>query len=154
MKWINNIFNNFIAKLIALALAIATWFYIFDVVNSTSLLQKEEIAPHVFSRYHFTMKKVLVEPDFYGTAPKGYCVAFDKVKIVPQEIFIFGPESILKNVAEIGTERIDIGEYTRSTKLDVGLRSDIKFLRTEDKAIEVYLPVETLENAPEPNKGK
>lgn len=144
MKLANIIFNNFWAKLIALALAIATWFYVFDLVNSDMFSQRRETAEEVFLRYNFIMKELPVKPVFYGKSPEGYRVVYDKVKIEPSKITVFGPEEVLEDVAELETERISLGEYTRSATLRLGLRSDKKGLELKDKVVEVTLPVELI----------
>ncbi|RKY40854.1 MAG: hypothetical protein DRP85_07785 [Candidatus Makaraimicrobium thalassicum] len=142
MNWGRIIFNNFWPKVITLALAIATWFYVFDLVNSDSFLQKNETVEDVFSRYKFIVKEVQVKPVFFGRSPEGHHVLLDKVKVEPPRIAVFGPEEIVEDVNDLRTDRIDLGEYTRSVKLHLGLHSDTKFLRFKDKVVDVYLPVE------------
>lgn len=145
MGWANSIINNFWAKLISLILAIATWFYVFDMVNSDSFLQKEETVEDIFSRYKFVVKEVTVKPVFFGTSPKGYRMIFDEVKVDPSRISIFGPKDIVKDVEELKTDRINVGEYTRSVKLSLGLHSNKKLLQLEGKLVDVYLPVVKVE---------
>ncbi|MBU1084588.1 MAG: YbbR-like domain-containing protein [Candidatus Omnitrophota bacterium] len=138
------IFNNFFAKIISLALAVATWFYVFDLVNKDSFSQKNETIEDVFSRYKFVVKEVPVKPVFTGKSPEGYRVAFDKVKIEPDKISVFGPEEAVAGLEGLQTDRINLGEYTRSVKLSLGLNSDVKFLRINDKVVDVYIPVEPI----------
>ncbi|MEA3489539.1 MAG: YbbR-like domain-containing protein [Candidatus Omnitrophota bacterium] len=145
MRWGNIIFNNFWPKVISLALAAATWFYVFDLVNTDSRLQEKETIEDIFNRYKFIVKEVPVKPVFSGKSPKGRRVAFDKVKIEPSVIAIFGPEDIIEGVNELRTDKINIGEYTRSAHLRLGLNSDIKFLEIKDNVVDVYLPVEVVE---------
>ncbi|MFH1877956.1 MAG: YbbR-like domain-containing protein [Candidatus Omnitrophota bacterium] len=141
----NIIFNNFLAKIFSLALAGATWFYVFDIINNDSYSQKKETVEDVFSRYKFIVKELPVKPVYSGKSPAGYTVAFDKVKIVPSRISVFGPEDVLANLTELRTDKINIGEYTRSTHLRVGVDSDLKFLQMAGQVIDVYLPVEIAE---------
>ena len=154
MSWGGVVSNNFWPKVIALALAIATWFYVFDVVNDDSFLQKKETVEDVFSRYKFIVKEVEVKPVFSGRSPEGYRVVFDKVRVEPSRIAVFGPGKIMEDVNDLRTDRINLGEYTRSVKLHLGLHSDTKFLRFEDKVVDVYLPVEREEQRiKEPGSG-
>lgn len=142
MSWSKIITNNFWAKLISLVFAIATWFYIFDMVNQDSFRQKIETTEEVFSRYNFIVKELPVKPVFSGKSPEGYRVAFDKVKVDPSVIAILGPEDVINDLTELNTKSIDLGEYTRSAKLTVGLSSDVDLLNLEDKVVDVYVPVE------------
>ena len=137
-------FNNLWMKLIALILAVATWFYVFDLVISDSPMQKGETVEDIFSRYHFSVKQVPVKPAFVGKTPEGYRIPFDKMKIEPETIYVFGPEEVIEGVEELRTEKINLNEYTRSTRILSGINSDIKFLQFEDDAVAIYLPVETV----------
>ncbi len=62
MKFGNIFFNNFLAKIISLILAVLTWFYVFDLINSDSFHQKKESVEDIFSRYKFVVKEVAVKP--------------------------------------------------------------------------------------------
>ena len=73
MRWGNIIFNNFWAKVISLVLAIATWFYVFDLINADSFLQKKQTVEEVFSQYNFIVKEVPVKPVFWGKAVWARC---------------------------------------------------------------------------------
>ncbi|MFH1552564.1 MAG: YbbR-like domain-containing protein [Candidatus Omnitrophota bacterium] len=148
MKWSNLLFYNFWPKLISLALAIATWFYVFDLINTDSFTQKKETVEDVFSNYKFIVKEMPVKPVFFGKSPDGYRVRFEKVKVEPPKISVFGPEDVLRGVSELRTDKIDLAEYTRSAKLSLGLQSDAKLLEMKDRVVDVYLPVERVETVP------
>jgi hypothetical protein len=135
------ILNNFMAKIIALILAASTWFYVYDLIKNDSYLQKKETAEDMVSRYKFIVKEVPVRPVFTGKSPDGYMVSFDKVKAVPERISVFGPKEIVENLDFLNTENINLAEYTRSVRLRLGLKSNIRFLKMEDKVVDVYLPV-------------
>jgi YbbR-like protein len=139
MGLLKNIFHNAWPKVLALVLAIATWFYVFDLVNSDS--QRKETVAEVLSRTNFIVKEVEVKPVFTGKTPNGYVVVFDEVKIRPATVSIFGPEVIVDKVTELRTDRIDLGEYTRSVTLKLGIHSNVKSLPLDDKVVEVVLPV-------------
>jgi len=141
--------NSFWAKIITLIFAIATWFYVFDLVNTDSFLQQKESIEDLLSEYQFILKEVPVKPVFYGKSPEGYQVMFDKVIVEPNEVSIFGPEEIIANIEELKTEKIYLGEYTRSVKLSLGIVSNIENLKVQNNIIDVYLPVEAVPSVPE-----
>jgi YbbR domain-containing protein len=146
------VFNNFWPKVIALALAIATWFYVFDLVNTDSFLQKKETVEEMLSRFEFTMKEVPVKPVFTGRSPEGYQAVFEKVIVDPSNVTLFGPGEILDGVTELRTDPIDVSEYTKSARLQVRVGSDVKALNFKDKTVYVYLPVESVGKDLEPGK--
>ena len=76
MNLLNVIAHNFWLKIISLVLAIATWFYVFDLVNPVSFTQRQEKPEDVFARYQFTIKEVPVKLVFTGKTPEGYRVAY------------------------------------------------------------------------------
>jgi len=150
MKWWNGIFNNAWPKFITLALAVATWFYVFDLINSDSILKKRERTEEIFSSSKFVVKDVPVKPIFTGRTPEGYRVDFDKIKIDPVKIAIFGPEEIVGDITGLRTDKINLSEYTRSVKLVLPVRADEKFLRSWNKSVVVYVPIEPVpEKKPE-----
>lgn len=142
MSWGRIIFKNFWAKIISLALAVATWFYVFDLINDDSFSQKKESEEEIFSRYKFVIKELPVKLEFSGSSPAGYSVNFDEVKIEPEKISVFGPERVMEDVTELKTDKINLNEYTRSTSLRVGVRSEQKGLKIKGNVVKVYLPVE------------
>lgn len=143
----NIIFHNFWAKFFTLILAIATWFYVFDLTNSgESFIQKKQTIEDLFAEYKFIVKDVTVKPVFYGKPPKGYQVLVDDVTVTPSTISIYGPEDIIRNVEDLKTEKIDIGEYTRTFNFEASLVSDNDMLKFKDKAVEVFVPVEPVKD--------
>ncbi|NQT33121.1 MAG: YbbR-like domain-containing protein [Candidatus Omnitrophica bacterium] len=142
MSWGDKLLNNFWPKVIALVLAVATWFYVFDMVNTDSFSQKKETVADAMHRLDFTDKEVSVEAVFTGKSPSGYRVLFNKVKVDPSRISIFGPKVVLKDIDDLRTDKVDLGEYTRSVKLTLGLHSDSRILQLKDKTVDVYIPIE------------
>ncbi len=141
------VFRNFWPKVFSLALAVATWFYVFDLVN-TDTYQKKETIEELISKAGFIAKDLPVKTVFTGKTPEGYRVVFEKIKIDPQQISILGPETLVEKVSELKTDRIDLSEYTRSTILSLGLRTDVKALDLKDKVVEVVLPIEKINDEP------
>lgn len=139
--------NNFWAKVVTLVFAIGTWFYVFDLMNSDPYLHRRETAEQILSNFNFSLKEVPIKAVFYGRSPRGYRVAFDKVKVEPEKMTIFGPKSALDQVEELRTDRIDIREYTASVQLKIGISSDVKYINLDNKTVDVYIPVEPSESS-------
>ena len=146
MRIVDKVFNNFLLKIFSLILAVATWFYVFDLVNTDSATGKKETLEQVLERYDFTAKEVPVRPVFSGASPQGYRIVYENIKVVPASVVVFGPFESVNAASEVRTDKIDISEYTRSTKLTLGVRSDVRFLRLKDKVVDVYLPVERVQS--------
>lgn len=151
MRWKSLITHNFWPKLISLVLAVATWFYVFDLVNIDSFVQKKETVEDDFTRYSLVVRELPVKPVFSGKSPEGYRVVFDKVKVVPSSISVFAPEAILNEVTELRTDKVDLGEYTRSVQLRLGLAPENGAFKLDDKVVDVFIPIEAV--APEEGKG-
>ena len=144
MKIFDLLVNNFWLKIFSLMLAVATWFYVFDLVDSDLAVTRKQSLEQMMGRYNFITREVPVKPFFMGRSPEGFRVVFEKVKVDPSSIVIFGPQEVVNAVNALRTDTIDIGEYTRSTKLSLGVQSDVKLLRFKDKFVDVYVPVERI----------
>ncbi len=141
MKWGGFIFNNFWAKVIALILAMATWFYVFDLINRDPYPQKETLGD-IISKYNFVIKEIPVKPVFAGKSPEGYNVIYNDLRVQPPVVAVMGPEEILNTIQELHTERINLSEYTRSTELRLSVSSDNELIKVKDKMVTVFMPVE------------
>jgi len=146
--------NNFLPKIMSLILAAATWFYIYDIVQLDHTPPIQESVEDVISRYKFSVKEVPVKPVFYGKSPSGYAVIFDAVRVTPSSVNVFGPEELMMEVDYLSTEPIDLAEYTRSVKLQLGLRSSVKALDIQDKTVTVDLPIREINKDAEKRESK
>ncbi|HNX90457.1 MAG TPA: YbbR-like domain-containing protein [Candidatus Omnitrophota bacterium] len=144
MKIFGFLTNNIWAKIVSLIFAIITWFYILDIMDHEVYAPKKEGIENLFTRYHFIVKEVPVRPSFAGTSPEGYRVVSEKIKMVPSTISILGPELVLDKINELRTDKIDLSGHTRSVTLRLGVHSNSKFLRLNDRFVDVFLPVEKL----------
>ncbi len=143
MKLWSVIFSNFWPKVISLVLAVATWFYVFDLVSNDFFLKRKETAEDVFSKYTFITKELPIKPLFSGKSPEGYRAILSKVKITPPRLAIHGPKDVVYDMKELLTDTINLNEHTRTVTLHLGLHSDRDLLQIEEKIVEVYLPVES-----------
>jgi YbbR domain-containing protein len=142
MKPAKIIFHNFWAKIICLVIAVATWFYVFDIVSEDYFGKKQETAQDVMSRYDFVIKELPVVPVFTGESPSGYVIDREQVKVTPSEISVYLPRELVGDVRQLQTEKVDIGEYTRSTWITRNIRSDLNIPDLEEEEVNIYIPVE------------
>jgi hypothetical protein len=146
MKFFNIITNNFWLKVISLVLAVATWFYVFDLVRPL-MLQKQETPEDVFERYQFTIKEVPVKIVFTGKVSEGYRVVYDRVNVIPSSIAIYGPEEIIEDISELRTEEVDLSKHNKTINTELGIVSDLKMVQFKDKIADVYIPIEKIEGS-------
>lgn len=135
------IFHNFWAKVICLILAVATWFYVLDIISDDYFGKKQETAEDVMSRYDFVIKELPVVPVFTGESPTGYVMDREDVKVTPSEISVYLPRELVGDMRQLHTEKIDIGEYTRSTWITRNIRSDLNIPDLEEEEVNIYIPV-------------
>jgi YbbR domain-containing protein len=145
MRLGNIFFHNFWLKFFSLIIAFATWLYVVDLVENDDFSEKKSAVEQVFSRLQFSVKEVPIKPAFTGKAPEGYVILYDDIKITPSSISIFGPTKVLDEVDFLTTQPLDVSEYTRSVNLQTGIRSKFKYLRFENKVVDILLPVQKIE---------
>lgn len=140
MTW--NIFNNFWPKLVTLILSVATWFYAFDEAERDF----PQLYRHRFEDFSpkaaFSFKKLPVQLDLVGKAPFPYEVNLEKIRVRPEEVYVFGPKNILDQMQAVETEQIDLAGYTETTELDMGLKKIGHFLEFDPNSVNVKIPVE------------
>lgn len=139
-----NFFYNFWAKIVTLILAIATWFYVFDMVNQDYTFEQTLFRPA--AEPEFTLKKIVVEPSFTGAPPRGYRARLDEVRVDPQHVHVLAPVTMIRRIDAIRTERIDLRKVTKSTKFSVGLTTDLDMLTLPEEKVEVYVPVSRVDD--------
>lgn len=143
MKVKSALLNNIGLKMLALILAFVTWLYIGEVIEVDSemtVLQK------LLSSSDYISKKLYVKPIFVGAAPAGYKFTESEVKVTPESIVVLGPSNVLSGKEFIYTEPIDLSEHTKRKRLDVELADISPSMKFQKADVQVYLPVEKIEN--------
>lgn len=147
MKIFEIILNNFWAKIIALVLAAATWFSVYDIVTTEIMSKNKETAETVLAKTKFLVKEVPVRVLYAGRSPEGYKVDMANVKVTPHVMSIMGPEGVVDSLKELRTDPVNLGEYTKSAVLRLKVHSDVKAIRVNEKVVEVELPVLNIKDA-------
>jgi hypothetical protein len=142
MNPVGAILNNFWAKVISLILAVATWFYVFDIVTSVDDPRKKDDAGKFFSSERFIARDIPIRPVLFGKPKSGYRLDMEKVRVEPGTISMLLPESIAYSVKELRTEPVDLGEYTKPASLRSKVFSDSKLLRMDRKLVDIFIPIE------------
>lgn len=138
----HNALRNFWAKVITLILAIATWFYVFDVADKDFTQPKFRMMEGVSPQQDFSLKTLRIEPTFRGRSPLSHRARLDQVEVYPNEIHVLGPTHILDMFDILKTEAIDLRQLRENTKVKVGLEELSEFVGFEDDFVEVYIPVD------------
>jgi YbbR domain-containing protein len=84
-------------------------------------------------------KKVAVMPDVTGTPEKGYYLK--SVEVSPAEMAIEGAKSVVRKVATVSTEPIDITGLTEDFKQDVMLKLRENGIRSKTEAVHVHIKI-------------
>ena len=148
-RWIT---HNLGLKILALVLAVATWFYISQEL--TNLKNEEERAIINMLHYEVVSKKLPVQLTIVGEAREEYKVIMEKVTVQPETIIVVGPKNILDEVNYARTVPIDISEYTKDVNKDVALAPIARGIRLKDTFVKAFIPIarelkEETERAPE-----
>lgn len=141
-RWIT---HNLGLKILALVLAIATWFYISQEL--TKLKNEEERAIIDMLHYKVISKKLPVQLMIVGEARKEYKVIMENVTVQPETIIVIGPKNILDEVNYARTVPIDISEYTKDINKDIALAPIARGIRLKNTFVKVFIPI-----AKEPKK--
>jgi YbbR domain-containing protein len=142
--------NNILMKIIALFLAVATWFYVHEEIVKVS---NKNVVPAaaVYPRYGSLVQKVLyVKAIFIGQPPDGYHLDVAKVKVDPEYIVVAGPSDVFKSVSQLETEPIDISQMKRATISDVRLAPVAPSVEVDRLKVKVTIPIVKLETPEEP----
>ena len=143
-RWIT---NNIGLKLLALVLAITTWFYINKEL--AKIKNEEERAIFSMLNYNVISKKLPIQLTIVGKPQEGYEVLTEGITIDPVTCVVIGPQKILMDVSVARTIPIDISEYTKDITKHFSLAPIAKGISLRDYLIKVHIPVVKI-NRPKP----
>lgn len=135
-KWI---INNLGLKILSLALAIATWFY----VNQEFARRKTEEEKAIIKVLHYEVvtKKIPIQLIIVGKLKSEYEIVSDGIVISPESCVVIGPEIILRDVSAVRTLPIDISEYTKDVNREIALAPIAEGITLKDYFVKVYIPI-------------
>lgn len=134
------VLNNAGLKILALALAVFTWFYINGELSRLALEESMGIKGGV--PYRIAAKTLPIVVDVKGKVLPGYKVDTDKITITPQVCNVIGVKRLLDKVDVIKTVPVYVGEYTKTVTVRVSLESPAKGIKLVDKYASIIIPIE------------
>ena len=135
-KWIT---NNIGLKMLALVLAMATWFY--TGRELTKLKNEDERAIINMLRYEVVSKRVPIQLNIVGEPKQGYKLIKGDITVEPKSIVVIGPKNILEDVSAARTIPIDISENTKAIKKDISLAPIATGITLRDEFVNIYIPI-------------
>lgn len=136
----NAILNNSGLKILALIIAVVTWFYITGELNRLTL--EESMGIRGGMPYKIAAKTLHVVVDVRGSVVPGYRMNKDKILVTPQVCNVIGVKRLLDRLDFIKTIPINVKEYTKTITLRVSLESPAKSIKLVDKYVTVVIPIE------------
>ena len=135
-KWV---LNNFWLKVISLLLAVGTWFYVANLIESSS--EKRILAKMLPTYTKMISKKLNVEVVFAGKLPEGYNLVLEDVKVDPPYFVVAGPRFIINNVQKLETLPINISKYRKTDICKAQIAPISKSVDTEKLQVDVTIPI-------------
>jgi YbbR domain-containing protein len=135
----NIIINNIGLKILALFLAIITWFYIVVELHKGTTDEMETLKGIL--PYRMVSKQIPIRLDLVGTPREGYFIDYDNIILKPPTCIMLGPKSVLNKISEVKTQPIDISDYTRVFTKDVNIVTPIKGIDIKEKFVTVTVPI-------------
>lgn len=132
--------HNLGLKLVSLALAILTWFYIIGELGKVKVIEEKSPMELAYS-YRLKVKHLPIRPNFQGTTSAGYMVDEEKVDIKPKTHAVWGPGRIVESLEYLQTKPIGVGEYTKSFTVKVGLQPVANLRLPKNDFIVLKVPI-------------
>lgn len=140
MRFVKWLLNNFWLKVMSLALAMTTWFYVAGMIDDAA--GKNTVLARLLPSYsRFISKKMYVEAVLVGELPEGCGVNMGDVLVDPPYLVMVGPKFILNNVEKLQTTPIDISEYRKTTVIDTGIAPISQSVDTGQLTVKVAIPI-------------
>lgn len=135
--------KNFWLKIIALILAMITWFYVDEAIKHNP---GEERLPFWVGYAHGNMmKRVRIKPAISGHPAEGYVIRWDKITVKPTYTFIIGPKRGVEKVLFLKTVEIDVAGQNKTYAVTIPLESleseSIRFYGAGG-TVDVIIPIE------------
>lgn len=139
--------GSLLLKMIALVLAVLTYFFIHHEINKSD----EKTADPSYKLIKLTAKNLPLKVRLATAPPEGYRIAADKVSSNPSQVIVVGPEVLLEEASTAETALVDVSENTSTVTKRIPLESVAGIHLTGDPySVEVTVPIEKIEENEEP----
>ncbi|MGE4357295.1 MAG: CdaR family protein [Candidatus Omnitrophota bacterium] len=135
----NIILNNLWLKIISLALAILSWFYINNEIIQSK--QRDKVTLVWDKELNLEVRELPVRVNIKGAPPPGYVFVESKLVVNPARCKVVGKKFILDTLAYVETEAVDIRTFTKPTIVKTTLRSLPNVIIPEGE-VELTIPIE------------
>ena len=139
--------GSWVLKVLALLFAIVTYIFIQNELYRHQR-EKEEVDPS-YKLIRLTSKSLPVKVRLATSAPDGYRVLADQVKVVPENLVVIGPEALLEGASSVETALIDLSESTKTVTRKIPIESVAGIpLSGPAYNVEVTVPIEKIPEIP------
>lgn len=141
-RFVREVFTENVGlKIIALLLALISWFYIVKELNSGTeedvmLLQK------IMPAQEMAAKKLTIRPIFIGKTRNGFGMVRDKVYTMPEYCIVVGVRDILEKIKYAYTTPIDLNGVYKTFSSSVPLSPIAPGVYMEETLVQVTVPIE------------
>ena len=134
--------GSWILKVAALALAVITYFYIHNELESN----EHKAQDPSYKLIKLTAKDLPVKVRLATVPPDGYRILTDQVVSDPTHVIVVGPEALLDEASSAETALIDVSDSTKPVQKKIPLESVAGVhLIGDPYTVEVTVPIEKIE---------
>lgn len=136
--------KNIGLKLVALLIALVSWFYI---ISELKREPEEELAflKRVLPTNSMIAKKLTIMPIFIGRIRPGFDIVKDKVVVAPEYCIVVGAPDLVGKLRNVYTMPIDITGVSKPFTKSVPLNPIAPGVYMEETLVQVTIPVERRE---------
>ena len=128
-------------KILALVLAIISWYYIDKALNERSK-EEIELIRKVLPSEQMAAKKLSIRPIFTGRTRAGFDIVREKVVVFPEYCIVVGSKNMLERLKFIYTLPVDIGQASKSFTKSIPLNPIAPGVYMEETLVQVTVPIE------------
>lgn len=139
MKLREWLLNNIGLKILALAIAVFSWFYIYIELKRGTI--EERRAAFSFLRYKVVSKRLPVKVILTGHLPDDYIIKESDIAADPPTVHVIGPEVLLGKVDYVYTLPVDISEYRKVFEAYVPLAPIAPGIALENETVKISVPI-------------